>query len=69
MSKAGHKSRNLVYVGGFFLQTGRLDTHYGRTKEFSEVRGTSLTCNFGVRSRFLDVIYGLRPPNGSPVLM
>ena len=24
-------------------------------------------CNFGVRSRFLDVIYGVRPPNGSPV--
>ena len=23
-------------------------------------------CNFGVRSRFLDVIYGVRPPNGSP---
>ena len=39
---------------------------FGRTKEFSEVRGTSLMCNFGVRSRFLDVIYGVRPPNGSP---
>ena len=26
----------------------------------------SLMCNFGVRSRFLDVIYGVRPPNGSP---
>ena len=25
-------------------------------------------CNFGVRSRFLDVIYGVRPPNGSPGL-
>ena len=25
-------------------------------------------CNFGVRSRFLDVIYGVRPPNGSPVI-
>ena len=24
-------------------------------------------CNFGVRSRFLDVIYGVHPPNGSPV--
>ena len=23
-------------------------------------------CNFGVRSRFLDVIYGVHPPNGSP---
>ena len=42
-------------------------TIFGRTKEFSEVRGMSLMCNFGVRSRFLDVIYGVRPPNGSPV--
>ena len=64
--KAGHKSRNLVNVGGFFLPTGRLDILFGRTKEFSEVRGTSLMCNFGVRSRFLDVIYDVRPPNGSP---
>ena len=40
---------------------------FGRTKEFSEVRGTSQMCNFGVRSRFLDVIYGVRPPNGGPV--
>ena len=24
-------------------------------------------CNFGVRGRFWDVIYGVRPPNGSPV--
>ena len=23
--------------------------------------------NFGVRSQFLDVIYSVRPPNGSPV--
>ena len=23
-------------------------------------------CNFGVHSRFLDVIYGVRPHNGSP---
>ena len=23
-------------------------------------------CNFGVRIRFRDVIYGVRPPNGSP---
>ena len=23
-------------------------------------------CNFGVRSRYLDVIYGVRPPNRSP---
>ena len=27
-SKAGHKSRSLVNVGGFFLQTGRLDIHF-----------------------------------------
>ena len=40
---------------------------FGRTKEFSEVCGTSLMCNFRVRSRFLDVIYAVRPPNGSPV--
>ena len=40
-TKAGHKSRNLVNVGGVFLPTGRLDIHFGRTKEFSEVRGTS----------------------------
>ena len=26
----------------------------------------SLMCNFGVHSRLLDVIYGLRPLNGSP---
>ena len=26
-------------------------------------------CNFGVRSRFLDVIYGVRPPNGSPAFI
>ena len=25
--KAGHKSRNLVNVGGFFLQTGPLDNN------------------------------------------
>ena len=28
ITKAGHKSRNLVNVGGFFLQTGRLDIHF-----------------------------------------
>ena len=28
--KAGHISRNLVNVGGFFLQTGRLDIRAGR---------------------------------------
>ena len=27
----------------------------------------SLMCNFGVCIQFLDVIYGLLPPNGSPV--
>ena len=26
--KAGHKSLNLVNVGGFFLQTGRLDIYF-----------------------------------------
>ena len=26
--KAGHISRNLVNVGGFFLQTGCLDIHF-----------------------------------------
>ena len=26
-------------------------------------------CIFGVRSRFLDVIYGVRPPNGSPFVV
>ena len=41
---------------------------FGRTKEFSEVRRTSLMCNFGVHSRFLDVIHGVRPPNGSLAL-
>ena len=47
-------------MGGFFF--GRQDvsiTFFGRTKEFSEVCVTSLMCNFGVRSRFLDVIYGV----------
>ena len=51
---------------GFFCRQDVSISIFGRTKEFSEVRGTSLTCNFGVRSRFLDVIYGVRPPNGSP---
>ena len=61
-TKAGHKSHNLVNVGGEDVSI----SIFGRTKEFSEVRGTSLMCNFGVRSRFLDVIYGVHPPNGSP---
>ena len=64
--KAGHKSRNLVNVGGFFCRQDVSITIFGRTKEFSEVRDTSLRCNFGVCSRFLDVIYGVRLPNGSP---
>ena len=51
---------------GFFCRQDVSITILGRTKEFSEVRGTSLMCNFGVRSRFLDVIYGVRLPNGSP---
>ena len=51
---------------GFFCRQDVSISIFGRTKEFSEVRGTSLMCNFGVRSRFLDVIYGVRPPNGSP---
>ena len=65
--KAGYKSRNLVNVGGFFFCRQDVSiTIFGRTKEFSEVRSTSLMCNFGVRSRFSDVIYVVRPPNGSP---
>ena len=52
---------------GFFCRQDVSISIFGRTKEFSEVRGTSLMCNFGVHSRFLDVIYGVRPPNGSPV--
>ena len=53
---------------GFFCRLDVSITIFGRTKEFSEFRGTSLMCNFGLRSRFLDVIYGVRPPNGSPDL-
>ena len=51
---------------GFFCRQDVSISIFGRTKEFSEVRGTSVMCNFGVRSRFFDVIYGVRPPNGSP---
>ena len=51
---------------GFICRQDVSITIFGRTKEFSEVRSTSLMCNFGVPSRFLDVIYGARPPNGSP---
>ena len=54
-------------MGGFFFcRQDVLISIFGRTKEFSEVHGTFSMCNFGVRSRFLDVIYGVRPPNGSP---
>ena len=52
----------------FFCRLDVSISIFRRTKEFSEVRDTSLMCNFGVRSRFLDVIYGVRPPNGSPGL-
>ena len=52
---------------GFFCRQDVSISIFGGTKEFSEVRGTSMMCNFGVCSRFLDVIYGVRPPNGSPV--
>ena len=52
----------------FFCRQDVSITIFGCTMDFSEVCGTSLMCNFGVRSRFLDVIYGVRPPNGSPVL-
>ena len=52
---------------GFFCRQDVSISIFGRTKEFSEVRGTSLMYNFGVRSRCLDVIYAVRPPNGSPV--
>ena len=58
----------LVNVGVFFCRQHISITIFGCTKEFSEVRGTSLMCNYGVRSRFLDVIYGLRTPNGSPAV-
>ena len=53
---------------GFFCRQDVSITIFGCTKEFSEVCGTSLMCNFGVRSWFWDVIYGVRPSNGSPVI-
>ena len=56
-----------MWAGFFFRQDVSISI-FGGTKEFSEVRGTSLMCYFGVHSRFLDVIYGVRPPNGSPDL-
>ena len=53
---------------GFFCRQDVSIFIFGRNKEFSEVHGTSLMCNFGVSSRFWDVIqvYGIRPPYGSP---
>ena len=50
----------------FFCRQDVSITFFGRTKEFSKVCGTSLMCDFGVRSQFLYVIYGVRLPNGSP---
>ena len=41
---------------------------FGRTKEISEVRGTSLKFNLDVRWQSQGVIYAVRPLNGSPVL-
>ena len=38
----------------------------GRTKEISEVRGTSLKFNLDVRWQSQGVIYAVRPLNGSP---
>ena len=67
--KAGHKSHNLVNVGGVFSADRTSRSIFGRTKKFSEVRSTSLMCNFGICSRFWDVIYGVRLPNGSPDLL
>ena len=55
-----------MWAGFFFCRQDFSISIFGRTKEFSEVRDTSLMCNFGIRSQFLDVIYGVRPPNGSP---
>ena len=40
---------------------------FGRTKEISEVRGTSLKFNLEVRWQSQGVIYAVRPLNGSPV--
>ena len=66
--KAGNKLRNLINVGVFFFCRQDLSIFiFGRTKELSEVLSMSLMCNFGVRWRFLDVIYDVHPPNGSPV--
>ena len=58
-------TRNLVNVGIFFCRQDLSIFIFGRTKEYSEVSGMSLMCNLGVRSLYLDVIYGVR---GSPAL-
>ena len=68
--KVGHTSRNLVNVCGFFFCRQDVSISiFGHTKEFSENRSTSLMCNFGVRSRFWDIIYRVRPHYGSPVVV
>ena len=67
--KAGHISHNLVNVGVVFCRQDVSISNFGRTKKFSEVRSTSLMCNFDICSRFWDVIYGVRPPNVSPHLL
>ena len=67
--KAGHISRILVNVGGFFCRQDVSISIFGCTEKFSEVRSTSLMCNFDICSRFWDVIYGVRPPNVSPDLL
>ena len=54
---------------GFFCRLDVLIHIFGCSKEFPEVRGASLMCNFGVRSRFWDVICGIRLPKGSPESM
>ena len=47
-----------------FLDVSGID--FGRTKEISEVRGTSLKFNLDVRWQSQGVIYVVRPLNGSP---
>ena len=72
---------NFRYVGGAntiqlvksgrafwqFLDVSGID--FGRTKEFSEVRGTSLKFNLDVRWQSQGVIYVVRPLNGSPAVL
>ena len=50
-----------------FLDVSGID--FGRTKEISEVCGTSLKFNLDVRWQSQGVIYVVRPLNGSPVEM